>query len=117
MTNNFCNFFNGKFINQSGNPITLTRSISGSPQTYVKKICNTGMKSQDTCRGTNNEIRPPLCHNNYQLTGGASEYDRGKQLHPTHYQPRCYDGRVYYFEKSCVPRPRPKALNAVPPQR
>lgn len=106
-----------QFVDESGIRIRLHSAQQGLPNTYVKQICNTNMKSQDTCRGTNNEIKPPLCHNNYQLTGGASEYDRGKKLHPTHYQPRCYDGKVYYFEKSCVPRPRPKALNAVPPQR
>ena len=101
-----------QFVDDSGLRIRLHSAQQGLPNTYVKRICDTNMKSQDTCRGSNNEIKPPLCHNNYQLTGGASEYDRGKQLHPTHYQPRCYDGKVYYFEKSCVPRPRSKGTAA-----
>ena len=53
------------------------------------------MKSQSTCIDTNGTLRPPLCHTNYQLSGGRAQ---------THVQPKCYDGQVYFFEQSCIPK-------------
>jgi hypothetical protein len=84
-----------QFYDQIGLPINLKRPIPGDPKTYVKKICDQSMKSQSTCIDTNGTLRPPLCHTNYQLSGGRAQ---------THVQPRCYDGQVYFFEQSCIPK-------------
>ena len=100
-----------QFRDKDNQLIQLHNASLGQPRTYVNQLCSSPIRSQDTCRSSNNRIKPPTCHTGYQLTGGASQYDRLRNRpsnlpnpSPTHYQPRCYDGKVYNFERSCVPR-------------
>jgi len=96
----------GKFIDSSGIAIPFSApSPGGRKSSYIKKICDTPIKSQDICRDKNQKVQPPLCHKGYNLRGGHWD---------THIQPRCYDGYIHNAEKSCVSVDwRPKGPGAV----